>query len=133
VEKSEEDGRDHYGSLLGDAFGGKNQPLLPAPADIEVTLECTLPELYNGCIKQASYSRNLLLHDGKTTRAQREEISVEVKPGYSSETVLTYKSKGHETEGHKPSNLVIKIAENHDNQYRRKGDDLIYTHTLTLE
>ena len=73
------------------------------------------------------------MHDGKTTRPRREELSVEVKPGFSEATSLTYPSKGNEAEGHKPSRLVIKFAQVADAFYRRKGNDLIYTHTITLE
>ena len=36
------DGSDAYGSLLGDAYGGKHQQKPPAPADIEIALKCTL-------------------------------------------------------------------------------------------
>ena len=119
--------------MLGSAFGGKNQPLLPAPADIEVTLECTLHEFYNGCLKKLSYERQQLMHDGKTTRPKQEEINVEVKPGFSEATVIQYTSKGNEAEGHYQSKLVIHFSQAPHSQYRRKGDDLIYTHTLSLE
>ena len=109
AEKLEDDGRDQYGSLLGDAYGGKSQPLLPAPEDITVTLECTLHELYNGCLKRVIYDRNVLMHDGKTTKEQREEVNVEVKPGYSEKTILAFANKGKEAEGHKCSRLVVSF------------------------
>lgn len=128
AEKLEDDGKDQYGSLLGDAFGGKNQPILPAPKEIEISLECTLHELYNGCLKKVSYEREVLLYDGKSTRSQKEEISVEVKPGFSEKTVLTFASKGNEAEGHKPSKLIIKFVQIPNENYRRKDNDLIYTH-----
>ena len=133
AEKLEDDGRDQYGSLLGDAYGGKNQPLLPKPEDITVTLGCTLHEFYNGCLKKAAYERQVLLHDGKTTREAREEVTVEVKPGYSESTVLTFANKGNEAQGHKPSKLVIKFTLAPHESYRRKNNDLIYTHQISLE
>lgn len=43
--------------MFGDAFGGQNQPKTVAPKDIEVVLECTLDEFYNGCMKQVEYDR----------------------------------------------------------------------------
>jgi DnaJ-class molecular chaperone len=54
--------------MFGDAFGGMNQPEIPAPKDIVVTLDCTLYEFYNGCLKKIDFERELLTHDGKTTR-----------------------------------------------------------------
>jgi DnaJ-class molecular chaperone len=67
-ETLEDDGRDQFGSMFGDAFGGKNEQFLTAPTEITITLDCTLHELYNGCLKKVEYSRAILLHDGKTTR-----------------------------------------------------------------
>lgn len=110
AEKLEDDGRDQYGSLLGDGFGGRNQPILPQPADISITLEVTLHELYNGCMKKVTYERQVLLHDGRTTRPSQEELSVEVKPGFSEQTVLTFSNKGHESEGHFPSRVIVKFS-----------------------
>ncbi len=69
--------------MFGDAFGGQSYPQTPAPADIEINLECTLHEFYNGCLKRIEFDREVLQHDGKTTKPQREEMNIEVKPGYS--------------------------------------------------
>jgi DnaJ-class molecular chaperone len=55
VDKHEHDGSDQYGSMFGDAFGGQNYPKPVAPKDIELTLNCTLYELYNGCLKKIAY------------------------------------------------------------------------------
>lgn len=133
AEKLEDDGRDQYGSLLGDAYGGKSQPILPAPEDIHVTLDCTLYELYNGCLKKVTYQRLVLLHDGKTAKERTEDVNVEIKPGYSEKTVLTFANKGNEAEGHKPSSLVVNISQSANESYRRKDNDLIYTHKISLE
>lgn len=103
TDKLEDDGRDQFGSMFGDAFGGQNQPMTPAPQDIVVTLPCTLFEFYNGCLKRIEFDRDLLQHDGKTTKAFREEMNVEVKPGFSEATVLNFPSKGNEAHAHRPS------------------------------
>ena len=132
-ETLEDDGRDQYGSMFGDAFGGKNEQFLTAPAEITITLDCTLHELYNGCLKKVQYSRSILLHDGKTTRQQKEELQVEVKAGTSEATILSYVTKGNEAYGHKPSALVIRFKQIAHSNYRRKDNDLIYTQSITLE
>ena len=66
-----------------------------APKNIEIILDCTLYEFYNGCMKKVSYDHEMLQHDGRTTKACSEEMRIEVRPGFSTETVLTYPAKGH--------------------------------------
>lgn len=58
---------------------------------------------------------------------------MEVKPGYSEATVLSFSSKGNEAEGHRPSKLVVHFRQSPHESYRRKDNDLIYTHRLSLE
>jgi hypothetical protein len=38
----------------------------------------------------------LISHDGRTTRTHREEMNIEVKPGFSEKTVLNFPNKGSE-------------------------------------
>jgi len=49
------DGSDLQGSMFGDAFRGLKHSTDKQPEDIEVTVECTLAEFYNGSMKQISY------------------------------------------------------------------------------
>ncbi len=97
--------------MFGDAFGGQNQPKIAAPKDIEVLLECTLHEFYNGCMKQIEFDRQLLQHDARSTKTVREDMSIYVKPGFSETTVLTFKNKGNEAHAHHPSHLVVKFKQ----------------------
>jgi len=57
---------------------------------------------------------------------------IEVKPGYSESTVLNFPTKGNEAHAHKPSQLLIKFKQVAHEQFRRNGNDLIYTHPITL-
>jgi DnaJ-class molecular chaperone len=91
------------GSMFGDAFGGQNEPKPQPPKDIEVQLECSLYEFYNGCLKRVEIERQLLSHDNRTLRFAREEVNVHVKPGYSEETILRFPTKGNEAHAHHPS------------------------------
>lgn len=129
----ENDGRDQFGSIFGDAFGGKGQGVPSAPQDIVITLECTLHEFYNGCLKKIEFDRDQLQFDGKTTRLQHNELNVEVKPGYSEQTVLTFPNLGNEAYAHRASRLLIKFRQAPHSNYRRNGNDLIYVHQITLE
>lgn len=69
TDKPEDDGRDQFGSMFGDAFGGQHQPLPPVPEDIVIELECSLYEFYNGSLKKINFSRELMSHDGRTTKS----------------------------------------------------------------
>lgn len=60
-------------------------------------------------------------------------MDIEVKPGYSEHTTLTFAQRGNEAEGHKASNLVIHFKQAAHPFLRRKENDLIYTHSVTLE
>jgi DnaJ-class molecular chaperone len=60
-------------------------------------------------------------------------MDVEVKPGFSEHSTLTYSQKGHEAEGHKPSNIVISFKQSAHPFLKRKDNDIIYTQTVSLE
>lgn len=90
------DGTDVIPSFFADSLGGQGTAPKEAPKDIEVTLECTLEELYNGSIKSVIYCRNIVKFDAKTLLTARCEQQVEVKPGFSEETVLSFKGQGNE-------------------------------------
>jgi DnaJ-class molecular chaperone len=84
-------------------------------------------EFYNGCVKHIEFEREVAQHDGKTTKTVREEKTIEVKPGFSDTTEISFQGKGNERFAYKPSNLVIKFKQTVHANYRRNGDDLIYT------
>ena len=63
----------------------------------------------------------------------KEELQIEVKPGYSEETVLEFPSKGNQAHAMKPSKLLVKFKQMPHDNYRRKGNDLIYTQKINLQ
>ena len=67
----EDDGRDQFGSLFGTAFGCKDSEQPSKPKDIEIELECTLDEFYNGSAKIVKYTQQVLSPDGKTTSSNQ--------------------------------------------------------------
>jgi len=103
-----------------------------------ITLDCSIYEFYNGSIKSFSYHRDELQPDGKSLLKLEEEVVVEVKPGYDTDTVLTFSSKGNEAPACKQSALKVKFRLNHDIagqqiNFKRNGNDLCYIHCLSLE
>jgi DnaJ-class molecular chaperone len=90
--------------MFNSAFGGKyykeNDPLPP----VEVFLECSLEELYNGCIKKLIYERQILNSDNRTTSPKKEELDIEIFKGYDKNTVLPYTGYGNEGPGQRTCN-----------------------------
>ena len=64
--------------------------------DVEVNCECTLEELYNGCVKSVTFERDKLMNDNKTTKKVKETVNVTIKRGYGTQTVLKHPGKGNE-------------------------------------
>lgn len=125
-------GKDVQQSIFSDSFGGLNQESASKPADITVTVDCTLAEFYNGSIKQVAYERNEVQHDAKTTKCERKVQQVEVKPGFSESSELVFKKEGHQSAGHINADLIIKFKQVDNCDYRRVGHDLILTKKISL-
>lgn len=108
------------GSCFGSAFGGilnKERHFEP-PQDIRITLECSLAELYYGCIKTINY--------------ENKSKQLEVKPGFvdGHEVVLTEEIT-HGFEEFKRQ-IIVVIKQLPNTKYSRKGNDLIYKHDISL-
>jgi hypothetical protein len=73
-------------------------------------LPCTIYEFYNGSLKTFSYKRVELMPDNRTPQEIDKDLTVEVKPGFSTETVLRYDTKGNQAYACKNSALVVKFA-----------------------
>lgn len=95
--------------------------------DLVVKAECTLTELYNGCLKNLSYTRQVLNKDARSTSNVVKEKEVEIKPGMSPQTIITFTEQGHEQAGVPSSNLVIEIVEVPEKGFVREGNNLVYT------
>jgi DnaJ family protein B protein 13 len=95
------------GSMFSSAFGGLYAGEAALKENLTVELECTLEELYNGCIKKLVYERRILNSDGRTTSRKNEERDVEIFKGYDKHTVLTFAGYGHEEAGRKTRKLYL--------------------------
>ena len=101
--------------------------------DINIDLECTLEELYNGCTKNVKYTKKKICEDLRTTEDQESTIEVEIMKGYDKNTILPFKEMGNDFPGEKSSDLVIHIKEKKHPYFKRVNkDDLIYLHEITL-
>jgi hypothetical protein len=101
-------------------------------------LDCTLAELFNGCIKKFNITRKRLSPDGSFTD-ESKMLSINIKPGWKKGTKVTFPSEGDEVVGGIPADIIFTIQEKPETDassptaaYERVGNDLIYTYKITL-
>ena len=101
--------------------------------DIVIELECTLEELYNGCVKNVKYNRKKVASDSVSLEEVEDNVDVEILRGYDKNSVIKFKDMGNEGLGEKNSDLIIKIKEKKNNLFKRVNkNDLIYIHEISL-
>ena len=101
--------------------------------NIVIELECTLEELYNGCVKNVKYNRKKVSSDSITLKDVEDSIDIEILRGYDKNSVIRFKDMGNEGLGEKNSDLVIKIKEKKNKLFKRVNkNDLIYIHEISL-
>lgn len=103
-------------------------PARPAAKLYEFPVECTLEELFSGCVKKRRVSQ--VLSDPQTSRPYEvsKVYEIKVKPGWKEDTSVSF---GPSKDGVPPVKFVIKQK---PHQFlTRKGDDLVCTCELTDE
>ncbi|TNV72528.1 hypothetical protein FGO68_gene10145 [Halteria grandinella] len=103
-----------------------------ADADMKMTIECTLEEFFYGCLKEVSFERYIV---SKTAPSgyitQRQKRTVEVRPGMGAKE-LRYPGEGHVRFGKAQGDLIVSLVQKQHNKFKRQGDDLIYSHKISL-
>ena len=124
---------DDIPSVFGSAFGGQNYPSPEKLNPININLECTLEELYTGCVKTIKYKKQKLNYDLRTTNIEEVTQDVEIFKGYDNSTVITFKEKGNDSPGVTSSDLNVYIKELPNDKFRRiNKNDLLYIHDISL-
>ena len=101
--------------------------------DIIIELECTLEELYNGCVKNVKYNRKKVASDSVSLEDVEDNVDIEILRGYDKNSVIRFKDMGNEGLGEKNSDLIIKIKEKKNSLFKRVNkNDLIYIHEISL-
>lgn len=126
------DGRSQQGSMFGYAAFGLNWQPNVKPEDIEITVDCTLEEIFLGCQKEIRYICNLFNDDHRTTFQKEMAKTIIVKPGYNKDTVLRFENEGSEKMNCKRGDLVVKISELKHKLYERRMNDLHYRVKVNL-
>ena len=73
------------------------QPAPPKPDDINVTVEASLDEFFNGSKKKVTYRRQVVGLDGRTIKTEPAFVNVFVKPGMPESQTLKLKGLGNQS------------------------------------
>lgn len=128
----------------------QDEKKVPLP-DAIYNLECTLAELYTGCIKKVDITRKVLspATEESPQRPYKEEskiLTIVVKPGWKVGTKVVFPKEGDQSEtAPAPANVIFVITlkrtdtvdptgsvQSDTHKWDISGDDLIYTHRLNL-
>lgn len=106
------------------------------PDAVIIDLDCSLPELYNGCVKSMCIARQRY-NDSQILSIEYKTFQITVKPGWKKGTKVTFVGEGDEGVDISPPDIVFVITEvpssNSDLQpYIRDGNNLIYTYKINL-
>ncbi|CAI9087391.1 OLC1v1021448C1 [Oldenlandia corymbosa var. corymbosa] len=118
-------------SSFGEASGRQTSSAPRKEPPIEQTLACSLEELYKGTSKKMKISREIADASGKTLPVQ-EFLTIDIKPGWKKGTKITFPEKGNEKPNVIPADLVFVIDEKPHSVFKRDGNDLVYTHKVSL-
>jgi DnaJ homolog subfamily B member 13 len=122
---------------LGVGSAGESHPIFKAQypitsesyqvGNLVVPVHCTLTELFNGCTKSLTYDKKVLTKDGKNAEFIKETRTLLISPGDSPKAPIVFPGQGNSEPGYKQSMLVFSIVEVPEKNFKRDGDNLIYT------
>merc|ERR1711904_653575 len=101
--------------------------------NLEMELPCTLEELYEGTTKKVAIERTRIRPDGRSSHTDKKLFTVPIRKGWRAGTRLTFKGEGNQTHAKiAPGDLVFVIVEEPHANFVRAGNDLVYTHKVSL-
>lgn len=74
----------------------------------------------------------MVQHDGCTVVSVNKSKTVQVEPGFSEKTVLTFKGLGDQVPKQEAGNLVVKFCQAEHERFRRDGDNLVLTVSISF-
>lgn len=112
------------GHRRGSGFETKDPP-------IQMKLNCTLEELYNGSTRKMKISSRKLDMIGRY-RDETEILTIDVKPGWKQGTKVTFPEKGDVRPGYIPADIIFEVVQKPHPTFSRDKDNLYYTCRVPL-
>lgn len=106
----------------------------PRTKDIEINLNVSLEEFYNGREKKIAIPRKRIKKDGKkqVVVAETKKIVIPIEPGMRDEQVIRYNKQASELPGYETGDIVVTLRENGHNYFEREGDNLFIVKNISL-
>ena len=74
----------------------------------------------------------ITLGDGQSTKMERTEKEIEIKPGTKPGKMLRFAGEGNQPANQKAGDLTVTVGEIEHASIKRVGDNLIYRHKINL-
>ena len=117
----------HYGREPVPAFVNRTMK----PPSIEVNLEISLSQAYTGCTQSVSVKR--WIAEGESVqREEKETLYIVVPKGADDGEIIIVEGKGHCSPERIMGDVKVFLSVANDSEFRRRGLDLAYEHTITL-
>lgn len=97
---------------------------------IKKTFSCTLEELFTGCTKKMKVTRKS--YATGTPSVQEKILSISVKPGWKAGTKIRFPGEGDEMPDGRAQDIEFVMQEKEHPVFKRDGDDLQCTLSVSL-
>jgi DnaJ-class molecular chaperone len=104
-----------------------------APPAVEHPLNCTLEELYHGKTKMMRITRTVDNPNTGASTQEKKEYAIELKPHWKEGTKIRYTGAGDARIGQAPQDVVFIVKEKPHATFKREGDNLLQTVTISLK
>ena len=102
---------------------------LPIAYDLYISLE----EVASGVTKKINILRKVLNPNNRTTHFEKKILTIDIKPGWKQGTKITFPRAGDQSPTTIPADITVIIKDKDHPIFKRHGDDIMYTATITLE
>ncbi|ETV83239.1 hypothetical protein H257_04014 [Aphanomyces astaci] len=120
-------GSDPFGESMGGGGRGKR------PEALKRDLDCTLEQLYTGCVKKLKITRKVYDERAQGFREEEKILEIQVRPGWKAGTKVTFEGEGDLMPGRIAQDIIFVIQEKPHAKFRRDNDTLIYTAKISLK
>ncbi|KAK9838097.1 hypothetical protein WJX81_001295 [Elliptochloris bilobata] len=100
--------------------------------NMEAPLTLTLEELFAGGAKCLSVHRRIYDAASGSSMRVREEVTINITPGWQEGQRLTLTGKGNEAPGRGAGNLMLVVRQALHAHFERRGDDLLHNAEVPL-
>uniref|UniRef100_A0AC35TTN0 J domain-containing protein n=1 Tax=Rhabditophanes sp. KR3021 TaxID=114890 RepID=A0AC35TTN0_9BILA len=99
---------------------------------IQHDLPVSLEDIFSGTTKRMKITKKVVTPDG-SRKTEDKVLSVEIKPGWKSSTKITFSKEGDIFPGRVPADIVFVIRDKPHAHFKREGNDIVYTHKISLK